>query len=282
MSFKLERDTVFFDIEATGLNVLKDRIVQIALIKYFKDGRPSEEIEMLINPGMHITKEAMEVHGITPEMLKDKPSFVEVGEKLWSYFKNADLGGYNSDRFDIPMLMEEFNRCGIMMDISNIRTIDVQKIFYKMEPRTLDAAVRFYCNKKIENAHDAMADVKATVDVLQGMMTKYKERDYEDRDGNIVEKPITDNISHIAEFTKDKRTVDVTNRLKYGPDGTIVFNFGKYLGQPAAEVLKRDKHYYNWIMEKDFSIQVKQIVKKLVSEKEPQKDKPSSSNTLFD
>ncbi len=279
MNFQLERDIVFFDIEATGLNVLKDRIIQIGLVKYFADGRPPVEVDMLINPGMHISQESIEVHGITADMVRSKPTFVQVADTLWSYFEGADIGGYNSDRFDIPMLMEEFNRAGKVLDLSKIRTLDVQKIFYKMEPRTLVAALSYYCGKKLENAHDALADVKATVDVFNGMISKYKGTEYEDAEGNIIANPINGNIKEIAGFLKDKKTVDVTNRLKYASDGSIVFNFGKYIGQPVAPVIYRDRQYYQWIMEKDFSIQVKQIVKNLLKEHER---KLSGNSTLFD
>jgi len=146
MEFNLDRDIVFFDIESTGLSVVKDRILQIAFIKY-----------MLINPSMPIAEEAMAVHGITPDMLRNKPVFSQVAQQLFEFIGNADLGGYNSNRFDVPMLIEEFHRVGIEFDMSKRRTVDVQRVFYKMEPRTLAAAYKFYCGKRIENAHDALA-----------------------------------------------------------------------------------------------------------------------------
>ncbi len=279
MEFQLDRDLVFFDVEATGLNVLKDRIIQIGLIKYFKDGREPEEFEMLINPSMHISQESMEVHGITPDMVRNKPTFIQAADKLWSYFENSDLAGYNSDRFDIPMLMEEFNRAGKTLDITRVKTLDIQKIFYKMEPRTLVAALKYYCGEKLENAHDALADVQATVDVFKGMISKYKGTKIEDAEGNEIDNPINGNVSEISAFLKDKRTVDVTNRFKYASDGSIVFNFGKYIGQPVAPVLYKDRQYYQWILDKDFSIQVKQIVKKLFKDYE---NKLSGKSTLFD
>jgi len=268
-TFDLKRDIVFFDIEATGLNVVKDRIVQIALIKFSKGTEESQELEMLINPGpVMISQEAFDVHGISPAMVAKEPTFDQVAQKIWDFIGDADLAGYNSDRFDIPMLMEEFARSGFELDLDHRKTVDVQKIFYKMEPRTLSAAYKLYCDKHIENAHDALADVRATVEVLQGQIRRYKDVDFVDGDGFSHPTPITNNVEKLASFTNDARTVDVTQRLKYNQKGEIIFNFGKYIGKNAAEILSRDKQYYNWILNKDFSAQVKQIVKRIVKEYE--------------
>jgi len=268
-TFDLKKNIVFFDIEATGLNVVKDRIVQIALIKFVSGQEEPEQLEMLLNPGpVMISEEAFQVHGISPAMVANKPTFDKAAQQLWDFIGDADLAGYNSDRYDIPMLMEEFARCGYELSLENRKTVDVQKIFYKMEPRTLSAAYKMYCDKTIENAHDALADVVATVEVLQGQITKYKDVDYMDGDGYTTPAPINNNIGSLAAFTNDARTVDVTQRLKYNKNGDIVFNFGKYIGKNAAETLVKDKQYYNWILNKDFSAQVKQIVKKLVKDHE--------------
>jgi len=268
-TFDLKKNIVFFDIEATGLNVVKDRIVQIALIKFVAGQEEPEQLEMLVNPGpVMISEEAFQVHGISPAMIANKPTFDKVAQQLWDFIGDADLAGYNSDRYDIPMLMEEFARCGFELDLDHRKTVDVQKIFYKMEPRTLSAAYKVYCNKQIENAHDALADVVATVEVLQGQIIKYKDVDFVDGDGYSHPAPINNDISSLAKFTNDARTVDVTQRLKYNKNGDIVFNFGKYIGKNAAEILVKDKQYYNWILNKDFSAQVKQIVKKLVKDHE--------------
>jgi DNA polymerase-3 subunit epsilon len=167
LTFNLEKDLVFFDIESTGLNVLKDRILQIALIKYSKNTSEPKELFMLINPGVPIGDDAFAVHGISNEMVRNKPTFDKVGQEIFDFIGNADLAGYNSDRFDVPMLMEEFHRIGIELDISKRRLIDIQKIFYKMEPRTLKAAYRLYCDGDLNDAHDALADAKATVEVFQ-------------------------------------------------------------------------------------------------------------------
>ncbi|MEM6965471.1 MAG: 3'-5' exonuclease [Bacteroidota bacterium] len=266
MDFNLDRDLCFFDVESTGLNVVRDRILQIAIIKYHKNGTPPKELTMLINPGIPISEEAMNVHGITPKMLANKPTFAQVADELFQFIGNADLAGYNSNRFDVPILMEEFARVGIEFSMERRRTIDVQRIFYKMEPRTLSAALKYYTGKKIENAHDALADVKATVDVLKGQLEMYAEVDFEDGDGNITEKPVKNDMKALHEFTTDDKMIDATMRLKYNHEGVVVFNFGKYQGQPAAKVLTEDRQYYNWMLNKEFSSQVKQLIKKLVKE----------------
>lgn len=266
MELQLERDIVFFDIEATGLNVLKDRIIQIALIKHYADDRPVEELEYMINPEMQIAPDAVKVHGITSEMLADKPTFNQVADELYAFVGDADLAGYNSDRYDIPMLLEEFARVGYDLDLSTRNCLDVQKIFYKMEPRTLKAAYRMYCGGELENAHDAMADVKATLAVYKGQLDKYDGVDYIDGDGVNHGPTIVNDVSKIVAFTSSGNSVDVTNRLKYNPDGEIVFNFGKHIGKRVKDVIAKDKQYYNWILDKDFGVQVKQTLRKLMAE----------------
>ena len=266
MNLNLDRNLIFFDIESTGLNVLRDRIIQLAFIRYHQDSSSPIEKEYLINPGIPISPEAIAVHGITAEDVKDKPSFEELAAEIFEFIGDADLAGYNSNRFDVPLLMEEFGRSGIDFDIDQRRTIDVQRIFYKMEPRTLSAAYKFYCGQKLENAHDALEDVRATVAVLDGQLQKYKGEDFESSDGEVVKDPIKNNVKSLDEFTNDLNIVDVTQRLKYDHEGTIVFNFGKYMGKPVAEVLTRDKQYYQWMLEKEFSFQVKKIIKQLVAE----------------
>ena len=268
MELNLERDICFFDLEATGLNVIRDRIVQIAIIKYFANGQEPASLEMLINPGIPISEEAMSVHGITPKDLANKPTFQQVAQKIYDFIGNSDLGGYNSNRFDVPLLMEEFARVGIEFDVSNRRTIDVQRIFYKMEPRTLRAALKFYTGKTLENAHDALADVQATIDVFKGQVEYYKETDLVDEEGKTIEKPIKNDIQVLHDFTTELKTIDATQRLKYNQDGIVVFNFGKYIGKPVAEVIAKDKPYYHWIQNKEFSTQVKQIVKKIYKDYE--------------
>jgi DNA polymerase-3 subunit epsilon len=265
-ALKLDRDLVFFDVETTGLNVIRDRIIQIAMVKLRKDEKEPEELSMLINPGIPISEESMMIHGITPKDLANKPTFAQVAQKIWDFIGNADLGGYNSNRFDLPMLMEEFARVGMEFDISKRRLIDAQRIFYKMEPRTLKAAYRLYCQKELEDAHDALADVRATVEVFMGQIRTYEGKDLLDEEGNTVPAPIKNDIQAIHDFTNDLNFVDATQKLRIQPDGTVVFNFGKYVGQPVKEVLKKEKHYATWIMEKEFSSQVKQYVKGVLKE----------------
>lgn len=266
MEFNLDRDLCFFDVESTGLSVVRDKILQIAIVKYHKNGDAPKELSMMINPGIPISEEAMNVHGITPKMLANKPTFQQVANELLEFIGDADLAGYNSNRFDVPMLMEEFSRVGIEFNMDKRRTIDVQRIFYKMEPRTLSAALKFYAGKKIENAHDALADVHATVDVLKGQLEKYDGVDMEDGEGFMIDAPVKNDMEALYRFTTDDKMIDATMKLKYNHEGVIVFNFGKYVGQNAAKVLTEDKNYYNWILNKEFSSQVKQLVKKLVKE----------------
>lgn len=266
LKINLDRDLVFFDVETTGLNVIRDRIIQIALIKLRKNGQPPEELSMLINPGIPISEESMMIHGITPKDLANKPTFAQVAQKIWDFIGNADLGGYNSNRFDVPMLMEEFARVGMELDISKRRLIDAQRIFYKMEPRTLKAAYRLYCQKELADAHDALADVRATVEVFKGQIRTYEGKDLLDEEGNLVPAPIKNDIQAIHAFTNDLNFVDATQKLRVQPDGTVVFNFGKYAGEAVKTVLTRERHYAAWILDKEFSSQVKQYIKQVLKE----------------
>ncbi len=267
----LEKDLCFFDIESTGLNVIRDRIIQIALIKYLKNGGEPEELELMVNPGIPISAEAMGVHGITPKDVANKPVFAQVAQQLFDFIGDADLAGYNISRFDLPLLMEEFARAGFEFEVEKRRLVDAQRIFYKMEPRNLKAALRFYCNKELEDAHDAMADIRATVDVFQGQLKRYENVDYRDDDGNVTPEPIRENVQALHDFTQDTGTIDVTNRLKYNEHGEVVFNFGKYLGEPVLKVLDREFNYGHWILSKEFSVQVKRIIRNLMKEYERSK-----------
>jgi DNA polymerase-3 subunit epsilon len=273
MTVTLDKDLCFFDIESTGLNVLRDRILQLAIIKYPKNNKPVEELSLLINPGVPISEEAFQVHGISAKELSNKPVFSQVADKINKFIGEADLAGYNSNRFDIPMLIEEFARVGIDFDMSKRRTIDVQRIFYKMEPRTLKAALRFYCQKDLVDAHDALSDVRATVSVFEGQLAKYVGKEVENEDGVVGQSPITADIQQLHDFTNDLRFVDATQKLRVEKDGTVVFNFGKFEGKPAGEVLYNDRNYYNWIITKEFSSQVKQAVKSLLKDYANKMDK---------
>ena len=266
MKLKLDRNLVFFDIESTGLNVIRDKIIQLAMIRYHKDGSAPIERTYLINPGIPISDEAMSVHGITPQDVANKPTFIQLSKEIFEFIGDADLAGYNSNRFDIPVLMEEFARAGLDFDVDHRRTIDVQRIFYKMEPRTLSAAYQFYCQKSILKAHDALEDVRATVEVLDGQLTRYENVDFVPEEGEVQAAPINNDVKSLSAFTNDQYIIDATQRLRYDHNGTVVFNFGKYMGRPVAEVLCQDQQYYHWMLNKEFSFQVKKIIKRLVTE----------------
>jgi DNA polymerase-3 subunit epsilon len=266
MDFNLKKDIIFFDVESTGLNVIRDRILQIALIKYTPGSSEPEELTFLINPGIPISQESYNVHGISAQDVANKPTFAQVADQIFDFIGDGDLGGYNSARFDIPILMEEFARVGKELSMEGRNNIDVQRIFYKMEPRTLRAALRFYCGKELMGAHDALADVRATVDVLKGQLDKYEGVDLKVDEVETVKAPIVNDMDALHKFTSDLKTIDATQRLKYDAEGKIIFNFGKYVNQPVVDVILKDKNYYNWIINKDFSSQVKQIIKRLYQE----------------
>ena len=259
--FQLDRDIVFFDVETTGLHVIRDRILQIAMLRYPHEGGEVRELSLLINPGIPISEEAMGVHGITPADLANKPTFQQVAQKIFDFIGNSDLAGFD-------------------LQIENRRLIDIQRIFYKMEPRTLKAAYQFYCNSELENAHDALSDIRATVEILKGQLQRYKGQDFIDEDGNTTPNPVRNDMQALHDFTNDLRTPDATQKFRYDEQGNIVFNFGKYIGRKADKVLYEDKNYYYWMLEKEFSFQVKNLVKKLAKEYEIQiKQQGSNNNT---
>lgn len=259
--FNLDNPLCFIDLEATGLHIIRDRIVQVGIIRFTSGNEQSDELDLLINPGIPISEEAIEVHGITPTDVADKPTFAQAAEEIYKFIGDADIAGYNSHRFDIPMLMEELYRAGYDLDIDNRRLIDVQRIFHKMEPRTLAAAHKFYCGTEMRDAHDALADVEATAAVLGGQIEMYEDVDYEDKDGNVTEEPIINDMQALHDFTNDMKVLDVTRKVKYDEDENIVFNFGKHRGKKVGEALLNDQQYYHWMLDKDFSIRVKRIIK---------------------
>lgn len=268
MNLDLEKDLIFLDVEATGLHVIRDRIVQLAMIK-FQPHRPEPvEHNWLINPGIPISDEAMNVHGIKPSDVANKPTFGQVAQEIFAFIGNADFAGYHSNQFDIPILMEELARYGFELNLDQRSLIDVQRIFYKMEPRTLSAAYRYYCGQEISDAHDALVDVKATIAVLDGQLQMYKDKDVITDDGEFLQNPVKNDVRALHEFTNDLRLVDATQKLRYDINGEIVFNFGLHRGKPVARVLSEDKQYYQWMLNKEFSFQVKQIIRKLVTEYE--------------
>lgn len=261
MNFNLDKDLVFFDIESTGPDVVKDRIMQIALIKYSKNGNAPIEKEYLINPQYPIKEEALKIHGITIDKVRNQPTFQEYAEELYAFLEGADLAGYNSNRFDIPMLTEEFGRVGINFSMKGRRLLDALQIFYKMEPRTLKAAYKFYCGQDLKAAHDAMADTRATAAVLWGQIQKYKDVDYVDGEDNITPAPIKNNMQALHDFINDDRQVDFTKRFLRNSEGIIVFNFGANKGEPAY----KNPRTLQWIISKDFPSQVKEIAKEILN-----------------
>ncbi|MBR3984227.1 MAG: ribonuclease H-like domain-containing protein, partial [Bacteroidaceae bacterium] len=243
MKLNLKNPIVFFDLETTGVNITSDRIVEISYLKVFPNGNEVSRT-MRINPEMHIPEQASEVHGIYDDDVKDCPTFKQVAKDVANDFEGADIAGFNSNRFDVPLLAEEFLRAGVDLDMTRRKFIDVQVIFHKMEQRTLSAAVKFYCGKELEGAHSADADTRATYEVLQAQLDRYDE--------------LQNDIAWLSEFSSHTRNVDFAGRIVYDDKGVEVFNFGKYKGIPVVEVLRRDPGYYSWMMQGDFSLNTKQ------------------------
>lgn len=239
---QLNKPIAFIDLETTGVNPGTDRIVEIAVIKLLTDGTRIVK-RKLINPGMPIPPSSSEVHGITDEMVKDAPLFKDIAQELKQMLDGCDFAGYNSNRFDIPLLMEEFLRAGVEVEMKNRRLLDVQNIFHKMEPRTLSAAYKFYCGKVLEDAHSAEADAAATCEILEAQLVKYPE--------------LGTSIDTILKVIGEDQVVDFARRFVMD-NGIEVFNFGKFKGRPVAEVLKAEPQYYDWMMKGDFPQHTKQ------------------------
>ena len=248
MKLNLKNPIVFFDLETTGVNITSDRIVEISYLKVFPNGNEVSRT-MRINPEMHIPEQASEVHGIYDDDVKDCPTFKQVAKDVANDFEGADIAGFNSNRFDVPLLAEEFLRAGVDLDLTRHKFIDVQVIFHKMEQRTLSAAVKFYCGKELEGAHSADADTRATYEVLQAQLDRYDE--------------LQNDIAWLSEFSSHTRNVDFAGRIVYDDKGVEVFNFGKYKGIPVVEVLRRDPGYYSWMMQGDFSLNTKQVLTRI-------------------
>jgi DNA polymerase-3 subunit epsilon len=239
---QLTRPLAIIDLETTGVNLGTDRIVEIAIVKVLPDGKKMVK-RKLINPEIPISQASSDIHGITNEMVKDAPTFRAVANELKQFLDNCDLAGYNSNRFDIPMLVEEFLRIGMDFDGRGRKLLDVQKIFHMMEQRTLSAAYRFYCNKELEGAHGAEADASATWEVLVAQIVKYPQ--------------LGTNIEAILKFIGEEQVVDFARRFVL-ENGVEVFNFGKYKGKAVAEILKAEPQYYDWMMKGDFPLHTKQ------------------------
>lgn len=250
MSLHLSRPIAFIDLETTGVNLSTDRVIEVAIIKILPDGSRLVK-RKLINPGIPILPQSTEIHGITNEMVKDAPTFKQAGNELKQFIENCDMGGYNSNRFDIPMLMEEFLRAGMEVDLGNRRMVDVQHIFYTMEPRTLTAAYRFYCEKELVNAHSAEADVSATIDVLLSQLNRYPQ--------------LGNSVDSILNIIGEEKIVDYARRFLYDDKGVEIFNFGKHKGRPVMDVLRAEPQYYDWMMRGDFPLHTKQKLTEILN-----------------
>lgn len=261
MNLKLTRPIAFIDLETTGVDVATDRIVEIAILKLFPDDA-IEKYEYRINPTIPIPKSSSLIHGIYNADVANEPTFEQLSKKLFKILFDCDLAGYNSNKFDIPLLAEEFLRVGIDFDLSEKNLIDVQNIFHKLERRTLAAGYRFYCGKILNNAHSAMADTEATFEIFREQMNRYLGKPLEDDQGNEMI-PFTDEIESIHEFSKAQNCVDLMGRIVYNEDGIEVFNFGKFKGQSVTEVLKREPGYYSWMMNGDFPMYTKKVLRQL-------------------
>lgn len=244
MKLNLTNPIVFFDLETTGINITRDRIVEICYIKVFPNGN-EESKTMRINPEMHIPEESSLIHGIYDKDVVDCPTFKQIAKELAKALEGCDLAGFNSNHFDIPMLIEEMLRAGVNMDLSKRKLVDVQNIYHKMERRTLVAAYKYYCDKELVNAHSAMADTLATYEVLKAQLDKYPEA-------------LENDIAFLAEFSRMNKNVDLAGRIIYNEAGVEVFNFGKYKGVPVREVLQKDSGYYSWMLQGDFPRNTKQ------------------------
>lgn len=246
MQLALKKPMVFFDLETTGTNILTDRIVEISIIKLMPNGTESE-VTMRINPQMPIPAEATAIHHITDADVADCPTFKQVAQNIANLFLDADVAGFNSNRFDVPMLSEEMFRAGINFDMSRRRFVDVQTIFHKLEQRTLSAAYKFYCGKSLDDAHSANADTRATYEVLKAQLDHYPEQ-------------LKNDIAFLSEFSSQNRNADLMGRIIYNDNDKEVFNFGKYKGQEVESVFRNDPGYYAWMMQGEFPANTKQVI----------------------
>lgn len=245
MALLLTRPLVFFDIESTGLSITRDRMVEIAFLKVQTNGN-TEFKRYLLNPGIPIPAEVSAIHGISDEDVRFAPKFEQVAGEMFEFLQNSDLAGFNALRFDVPMLAEEFFRVGLDLEVESRQTVDVQLIFHKMEERNLSAAYRFYCQKELENAHSAEADIRATWEVFQAQILRYSS--------------LPETVKGIAEFTGNHLRVDMEGKLVKGDDGSVKFNFGKHKGRSVAEVFRMEPSYYSWMMDGDFPAYTKKII----------------------
>lgn len=249
MNLKLTRPLAFFDLETTGVNVASDRIIEISILKLHPDGTKTVKTQR-INPGIPIPEVVSKIHGIYDKDVVDKPRFKEVAQTLANFLEGCDLAGYNSNKFDVPILVEEFLRVDVEFDLESRKLVDVQNVFHIMEPRTLVAAYKFYCGKELVNAHSAEADIAATADVLEAQLSKYADT-------------LKPNVDFLHEFTTKTKVVDLAGRIVYNDAREEVFNFGKHAGKRVTDVFRTEPSYYDWMMKGDFPLYTKRVITKI-------------------
>lgn len=269
MNIKLEKPLAVFDLEATGLNITQDRIVEIAVIKINPDGS-RETYHKRINPECHIPEEVSAIHGIYDKDVQDAPTFAGILDELMEFLGNADFAGYNSNKFDLPLLAEEILRTGRDIDLSDRKHIDVQNIFHKMEQRTLIAAYKFYCEKDLTNAHNAFADAEATWEVLEAQISRYQN--------------LKEDVDFLSDFSKhgDVTRVDFAGRLALNNKDQVIYNFGKHKGKTIEAVMKTEPGYYGWMLDADFPLHTKQCLRKEMDRIKEEKAKKESNLSLDD
>ena len=245
MELKLTRPICFFDLETTGIDVARDRIVEISILKIFPNGN-KESKTWLVNPTINIPVQSIAVHGITNEKVANEPTFKELASQVYNMIKDSDLAGYNSDRFDIPLLAEELLRAEVDFDMKNRVSVDVQTIFHKKEERTLSAALRFYCNQTLENAHSAAADTEATYEILKAQLDRYTD--------------LENDMKALSEYTTRKKSVDFAGFIALNEDGKEIFTFGKHKGALVDDVVDREPGYFGWIQNADFPLYTKKVL----------------------
>tara|TARA_B100000767_G_C19765779_1_gene537427 strand:+ start:197 stop:970 length:774 start_codon:yes stop_codon:yes gene_type:complete len=245
MKLKIERPLCFFDLETTGINITNDRIVEIAILKLFPDKKVEKKV-WLVNPEITIPDEVSQIHGITDDTVANEPTFKQISKIIYDFIHGCDLAGYNSDRFDIPLLMEEFLRSDIDFSTKDFKTIDVQTIFHKMEQRNLKAALKFYCDKNLENAHSAMADTQATYDVLMSQIDRYND--------------LEPSVSFLSEFTTRRKTADFAGYIIFNKEGQECFSFGKHKGKKVEDILDKEPGYFGWLLNAEFPLYTKKIL----------------------
>jgi len=245
MQLNLNKSICFFDLETTGISITKDRIVEISILKVNPDGS-EEKKTWLVNPEMQIPPQVVAVHGITNEKVANEPTFNELAKEVNTWIKDSDLGGFNSNRFDIPLLAEEMLRAGIDFDMKNRQSVDVQTIFHKMEQRTLTAAFKFYCDRSLEDAHSAEADTMATYEVLKAQLDRYEE--------------LENDTKFLADFSSRKKLADFAGFIAYDADGDECFSFGKHKGKKVTEILEKEPGYFGWLLSADFPLYTKKVL----------------------